>query len=46
LPSGSRLMLTALVLLGGVICSLTSVMMPIKPTPPAHDTLTRIPLLR
>jgi hypothetical protein len=33
--SGSRLMLTALVLLGGVICSLTSVMMPISPTPPA-----------
>jgi hypothetical protein len=34
--SGSRLMLTALVLLGGVICSLTSVMMPISPTPPAN----------
>lgn len=36
LASGIMFLLMTFVLLGGVICSLTSVMMPIRPTPPAR----------
>lgn len=36
LASGSKFLLMTIVLLGGVICSFISVMIPIKPTPPAR----------
>lgn len=36
LASGIMFLLMTFVLLGGVICSLTSVMIPIRPTPPAR----------